>query len=319
MNAGVSPETQSRPSVSVICTVRNEAASIGQLLAGLLTGTRPPDEVVIADAGSTDGTREILGSHAAADGRVRVLDVAGNRSRGRNAAIAAARGPVIACIDGGCVPEPEWLQRLVAPFASGAQWVGGFYRPRGKTRAVCIGLTMVFVLEEALTPGFIPSARSMAFTKQVWERVGGFPEQLEVSEDTAFDEALAAAGVPMVFAPDAVVGWTPPRTLHTQSRVLFAWSRSDGRAGIRTWGYKRSIQLLALSALAVVALAVWDLRLAPLGLVPLAALMVRQTRHKYRWARGFTKYYWIPVAWAVGLVARSVGFLVGWGERRRSA
>jgi glycosyltransferase involved in cell wall biosynthesis len=307
------------PHVSVICTVRNEAGSIGPLVDGLLDGTRQPDEVVIADAGSTDGTREIVAKRAAADGRVQLLDVAGNRSRGRNAAIAAAHGPVIACIDGGCVPEPEWLERLAAPFASGAQWVGGFYRPRGTVRSVCIGLTMVFVLEEARAPGFIPSARSMAFTKQVWGGVGGFPEHLEVSEDTAFDEALAAAGVPMVFAPDAVVGWSPPRTLHAEFRVLFAWSHSDGRAGIRTWGYQRSIQTLALSALAVVGLAVWDLRLAPLGLVPLAGLMVRQTRYKYRWARGLTKYYWIPVAWAVGLVARSLGFVAGWWERRRSA
>lgn len=304
--------------VSVICTVRNEAGSIGQLVEALLSGTRPPDELVIADAGSTDGTGAILAQLAVADSRVRMLDVAGNRSRGRNAAIAAARGPVIACIDGGCVPEPEWLERLVTPFASGAQWVGGFYRPRGTVRSVCIGLTMVFVLEEARDPGFIPSARSMAFTREVWEKAGGFPEHLEVSEDTAFDEALSAVGVPMVFAPDAVVSWIPPRTLHAQSRVLFAWSRSDGRAGIRAWGYKRSIQLLGVSALLVAGLAVWDLRLAPIGLIPLAGLMVRQTRYKYRWARGLTKYYWIPAAWAVGLVARSLGFLVGWWERRRA-
>ena len=317
MSAGASPETQSRPSVSVICTVRNEAGSIDELVSGVLSGTRPPEEFVIADAGSTDGTRQRL-AELAVDSRLRVLDVPGNRSRGRNAAISAARGPVIACIDGGCIPEPDWLERLVAPFATGARWVGGFYRPRGSTKAVCIGLTMIFVLEEARSSGFIPSARSMAFTKDVWQQAGGFPEHLEVSEDTAFDEALVAAGVPMNFAPDAVVGWLPPRTLHRQSRVLWAWSRSDGVAGIRTWGYKRSVQILGLSGLAVLGLGVWDVRLAPLGLIPLATLMLRQTRYKYRWASGPTKYLWIPLAWAVGLVARSGGFLAGWWERRRT-
>jgi glycosyltransferase involved in cell wall biosynthesis len=96
------------PGVSVICTVRDEAGSIADLVIAVLAGTLPPDEFVISDAGSTDGTRQELGRLAAADGRLRIIDVTDNRSRGRNAAIAAARGPVIACIDGGCVPEPKW-------------------------------------------------------------------------------------------------------------------------------------------------------------------------------------------------------------------
>ena len=138
-----------------------------------------------------------------------------------------------------------------------------------------------------------------------------------MSEDTAFGEAMSAAGFELVFRPGAVVDWTPPRSFREQARVLWGWSRSDAVAGIRTFGYWWSLRFVKVSALAVVVLSVVDVRFAPLGLLPLAYLMWRQTRSKYRWASGFAKYLWIPTAWLVGLVARSGGYISGTLERRR--
>ncbi len=177
---------------------------------------------------------------------------------------------------------------------------------------------MVFVLEETDTEGFLPSARSMAFRREAWESVGGFPEHLELSEDSAFDEALLASGYSMTFRPDAVVLWTPPATFIQQARVLWAWGRSDGRAAVHTFTYlwlaKRAVVMAALTVL----LALVDVRLVALAVLPLALLMWRQTRFKYRAARGPSKYLWIPLAWAVGLVARQAGFVAGWIERKRA-
>ncbi|HSM01430.1 MAG TPA: glycosyltransferase [Acidimicrobiia bacterium] len=304
--------------VSVILTVRDEAASIESLIRSLFGAERQPDEVVVSDAGSSDGTRSRLDALAAEFDRLVVLDVRGNRSRGRNAAISAATHDVIACTDGGCVPEPDWLQELVEPFAHGAEWVAGFYRPVGETtKQVCIGLTMVYVLEEAMRPGFLPSARSMAFTRAAWETVGGFPEDLVVSEDTAFDEALDAAGYEMVFRPEAVVGWHPPATLAAGARVLWAWSRSDGLAGIRSHAYVALGRIVSLSALLTATGLIVAPPLAPLGLIPLLLLLWRNTRYKYRWARGASRFFWIPAAWYVGLIARLGGFASGWVARRR--
>jgi glycosyltransferase involved in cell wall biosynthesis len=300
-------------------TVRDEVDSIDALIEALLGGDRPPDEIVVADAGSTDGTRRALTALASRHDRVRVLDVPGNRSRGRNAAIEAARHEVIASIDGGCEPEAAWLESLVEPFTAGAQWVGGFYRPVGKTvRQTCIGLTMVFVLEEALAGGFFPSARSMAFTRAAWRHAGGFPEWLEVSEDTAFDEAMVDAGIEMVFRPQAVVIWTPPPTLRAQARAVWTWAHSDGVAGIRSFGYRWTARWVVAGAVLGLVGALVDPRLAVVGLIPLVLLGRRETRHKYRWATGWARFVWIPVAWFVGLVARLFGFGVG-RLRRRSA
>ena len=46
--------------VSLIATVRNEATAVEALLASIATQSRPPDEVVVCDGGSSDGTLAIL-------------------------------------------------------------------------------------------------------------------------------------------------------------------------------------------------------------------------------------------------------------------
>ena len=97
--------------VSVITTVLNEAGSIGVLLGSLLRQTRLPGEVVLVDGGSTDGTLEVVECYARkASLPIRSLRVPGcNISEGRNAAIAAAHGEIIAVTDAGVRLAEDWL------------------------------------------------------------------------------------------------------------------------------------------------------------------------------------------------------------------
>ncbi len=93
--------------VSLIATVKNEAHALARLLDSIGAQTRLPDEVVIADGGSTDDTaRRIEPWGAAQPFPVRVVIVPGaNIAQGRNAAIRAARGALIAATDAGV-----WLE-----------------------------------------------------------------------------------------------------------------------------------------------------------------------------------------------------------------
>ena len=52
--AGAAPVTN--PPVSLVMTVLNEAASLDALLASIAAQTTRPDEVIVVDGGSTDGT-----------------------------------------------------------------------------------------------------------------------------------------------------------------------------------------------------------------------------------------------------------------------
>ncbi|MBW3561547.1 MAG: glycosyltransferase [Actinobacteria bacterium] len=301
----------------MICTVLNERDTIGPLVRSLLGQTRRPDEITIADAGSTDGTREILHALTAASSLVRAMDAPGGRSTGRNAAIRAATHDVIACIDAGCVAEPTWLEHLLAPFSDGARWVGGFYRPAGRsTKATCLGLVVVYVREEVDEDGFLPSARSMAFVRLAWEAVGGFPEDLDYAEDTLFDERLLAAGYRPVFAGEAVVRWSPPSSYRQLARTLYRWGHGDGVAGLRGGTYRRLLAVYGATVAAVVLGLAVDRRLVPVAVAPLGVSVARRTRHKYRHADGWSRFVHIPVAHVTANVAALTGFLRGRRSRR---
>jgi glycosyltransferase involved in cell wall biosynthesis len=231
----------SREPVSVIVTVRNEEGTIDALLDSLLAGTRVPEEIVVADGGSTDDTVARLRARAASDPRVRAVEAPGNRSTGRNAAIRAARHAVVACTDAGATVEPEWLMRIVAPMEAdpGIAAVAGFYRPDGRTwfeRAA--GVVSAPSRREVNPRRFLPSTRSVAFRRQAWEGAGGFDEALSHNEDTPFALALKASGARVAFAPDAIVRWRPRGDLRSFWRQHRRFGFGDGESRVQGWFYR---------------------------------------------------------------------------------
>src|SRR5690348_13383884 len=115
--------------ISVIITVFNEAASIDNLLASIAKQTRQPDEIVIVDGGSTDGTPERI---LAWQDRlpIRFFSQPGcNISQGRNRAISAACGDIIASTDAGVRLSPNWLRDLTNPLLADPSLhaVSGFF------------------------------------------------------------------------------------------------------------------------------------------------------------------------------------------------
>ncbi len=88
-------------SVSVVATVRNERATIAAFVDSLIRQTRSPEEIVIVDGKSTDGTTEIL-EHYAAEHGIIVISTRCNIAEGRNIGVRSARGDVIAVTDAGC-------------------------------------------------------------------------------------------------------------------------------------------------------------------------------------------------------------------------
>lgn len=298
--------------VSLITTVFNEIASIDDFLDSVRSQTRQPDEVVIVDAGSTDGTVERLEAAARGDSRLRVIVSPGNRSQGRNVAIAQAAHDVIACTDGGCTLDPRWLEEITSPFADGAEWVAGFYRvDAARTIDRCIGLTIVYVIEEVDRDLFLPSARSMAMKKSAWQRVGGFPESVTFGEDTLFDEMMLNAGFHPTFASEATVGWHPPTGFLGLARTSFSWGRGDGAAGLRGSYYKRTLLAYAGVASLAALLAGTRPRLLPLALLPVVPPVWKSIRYKLRHEPSPARFVYLPAARITATTANLAGFITG--------
>src|ERR687887_1507266 len=89
--------------VSLVATVKDARPFIDEFLASVRAQTRQPDEVVIVDGGSIDGTFEVLERESAVTA---ILEPAANIARGRNVAVRAAAHEVIAVTDADCVLEP---------------------------------------------------------------------------------------------------------------------------------------------------------------------------------------------------------------------
>lgn len=216
--------------VSLITTVLDASERVAAFLESVSWQTRPPDEVVVVDGGSTDGTLDRLRSD---DVVTLIEDPGANIAHGRNVAITAATHDVIAVTDADCVLERDWLERLLVPLETGADVAMGFYRPLAESflqRAIgCVNLPEPQELDEAT---FVPSGRSVAFTREAIERAGGYPEWLDTGADLYVHHRFRELGLDMRLARHAVVNWPLRRTLAETWRQYFGYARGDAIGGI---------------------------------------------------------------------------------------
>jgi len=267
-------------SISVVVPVRNEVQSIGPLLDSVRVQTRPPDEVVICDGGSTDGTVEVVEGYTRRM-PVRVLLVGpALPGRARNLGIQAARHDLIALTDAGIRLDPHWLESLIAPFEtpSPPDVVYGRFEPIMESfRQRCIALA--FVPPWDPRSGLrTPSLASMAMDRRVWADLGGFREDLRSAEDLLFIRAISKAGFSVGYAPDAVAFWDPPRNFVGAFRRFATYSASNIRAGLAREWQLPLLRVYLLTAL-LTATIVWT----PLGgLAPVAAIWGRAAKRAVR-------------------------------------
>ena len=227
----------------------NEKTAIQRLLQSLADQTRRPDEVVIVDGGSADGTLALLKEWEAAGSLpLRVLQEPGaNISAGRNLAIDAATGDVIAVTDAGVRLEADWLETLLRPFAEQTEKFvavvsGWFVADPHSAFEAAMGATVLPHLREIRPQTFLPSSRSIAFRRAAWEAAGGYPEWLDYCEDLVFDLRLQELYGPFPFAPQARVYFRPRSSLRAFFHQYYRYARGDGKADL--WRKRHLIRYL---------------------------------------------------------------------------
>ncbi|MGQ9681270.1 MAG: glycosyltransferase [Anaerolineae bacterium] len=314
--------------VTVIATVLNEGQAIEDLLASLRSQTRLPDEVIIVDGGSRDDTVARL-RRAEAEGslKLRVLQAPGaNISLGRNIAIRAASSPLIAVTDAGVRLDRRWLEHITEPFARAdvPDVVSGFFVPDARSAfEIALAATTLPALRDVRPERFLPSSRSVAFRKDAWEAVGGYPEWLDYCEDLIFDLRLRDTGHRFMFVPEARVAFRPRPNLPAFCRQYYRYARGDGKADL--WRKRHAVRygtyLLVTPALVALAIALnpWWL----LGLLAGAALMLATPYRRLlglwgplgRSAR-LVALLWVPVIRLAGDAAKMLGYPAGLAWRR---
>lgn len=329
--------------VTVICTVLNEGEAIRRLLESLAAQTRPPDEVVIVDGGSRDQTVAVIEEYADRLPLRVITEPGANISRGRNVAIRAASSDVIASVDAGVWLEPEWLERLIAPLeesgvapkqslegsddfagvATRPAAVSGFFVADPRTTfETAMGATVLPAVDDVNPTTFLPSSRSVAYTKSGWLAAGGYPEWLDYCEDLVFDLRLREAIGVFGWAPEALAHFRPRGSLRAYFKQYYRYARGDGKADL--WRKRHAIRYVTY-LIALPALLSLSLLHSPWWLLVLLAGVLLYSRTPFRRlqphlgaispAGRIEAALLIPVIRGVGDVAKMLGYPVGWAWR----
>jgi dolichol-phosphate mannosyltransferase len=114
--------------VSIVVPVRNEADNVAPLIAEIATALdgRWPYEIIYVNDGSTDATAERITALMEQRGNLRQLRH--EKSSGQSAAVRsgvrAARGGIVATLDGDGQNNPAFLPNLIAAIENGGSRVG---------------------------------------------------------------------------------------------------------------------------------------------------------------------------------------------------
>ena len=108
------------PFISVIVPVRNAERTLGKTFEYLLNVDYPRErlEILIADGGSTDKTRDIIKQWQLKYPFIKMVDVPNCPSPGfaRNKALDVAKGEFLFFTDGDCAPCKDWMRLMLADF-----------------------------------------------------------------------------------------------------------------------------------------------------------------------------------------------------------
>jgi glycosyltransferase involved in cell wall biosynthesis len=241
-----------KPFVSVIVATRNRAALLAKTLDALLGQDWPATrlEVIVADNGSADGTRDVVCRAAArpfvCDIRYLIVATPG-KSHAVNAALACAQGDLMAFTDDDVQPEPAWVRSLAAAFErESIDFVAGRVKPIWETAPpawVSPALYGVLAVPDNgaaaqvidSDAGILPIGANMAVRRTVIERLGGLrvdlgklDGSLRTGEDHEFFLRMLHAGFRGIYEPTAVVHhWVPAERLRPD--YFRRWLYQNGR------------------------------------------------------------------------------------------
>jgi glycosyltransferase involved in cell wall biosynthesis len=205
--------------ISLIATILNEEENIKDFLESLINQTKKPDEIIIVDGGSEDKSFEILKKYSKKYKFLKVFQKKGfNISQGRNYAIRKSRNEIIIGGDAGTFYKKDWIEKLSEGFNGEVSF--GKTIPIGKN-----DFQKVLIKEIKQRFG---SSRNIIFKKNIWKKVGKYPEDLDIGEDSLFNEKIKKNGFSIKDIPDAIAYWEVRKKLDEFRKQFFNYGYWDG-------------------------------------------------------------------------------------------
>ena len=234
---------QSNQPYSLLTTVYNESKSIEDFLNSILRQSAAPNELVICDGGSGDNTIELIKAwqqksqvkfpiRIIAEGKCSI-------AKGRNLSAKKASNDILLFADAGTSLDKSWAEKMLKGFLQDVDLVCGWYKPVIETNLQKAFAWFVLPKLNSIDPAtFLPSGRSLAVRKHVFQAVGGFPEHLSFAgEDSLFAAYAKTASRAVAFVPDAYCYWRLPGGFMKMIKTVFRYAKGDGETGELFWNY----------------------------------------------------------------------------------
>ncbi|GMA20589.1 glycosyltransferase family 2 protein [Arsenicicoccus piscis] len=236
--------------VSVVVPAYNRERTLGATLSSILTQTYPHVEAVVVDDGSSDRTVAIARSYDPE--RVRVVEqVNAGPAAARNAAVAAARGELIATCDSDDILLPNHVTQAVetldsAPFPRFAVACNAFISGPA-------GLDTGRTLRHGKDPGLADQRLAMLQAnwasylmlapRRLFEETGGYDPAMRSSEDWDLWVRALFGGWSIVRqpTPTALYAWTPD-SLSTDRATMTATEDLVVRRALERFGPQMALR-----------------------------------------------------------------------------
>jgi len=233
------------PFITVVMPVLNEEKYILFTLNELLAQDYPPEsfEIIVADGGSTDSTREIVSRISHSHPQVILMDNPGRfPSSGRNIGFKHGRGDIFIVIDGHCFINNRSLFKAVIECfkKSGADCLCRpqpldppgltlFQQAVSFARSSILGHNSNSCIYSDFEGYVSPVSHGAIYKRKVFDLVGYVDESFDACEDVEFNYRVEKAGLKSYMSPALKVRYYPRENL----RGLFKQMMRYGKGRFR--------------------------------------------------------------------------------------
>jgi poly-beta-1,6-N-acetyl-D-glucosamine synthase len=268
-----------RHGLTLIVPAYNEAGSIADTVRSLKEQTAPPEEIIIVDDYSSDGTGEVARDAGATV--IQPTSNTGSKAGAQTFALPHAQTGLVAAIDADTTLAPDAVEKLLTAMEDeGVVAASGFVLPRsvrsvwerGRYIEYLFAFSFVKQVQDYYGRPLISSGCFSAYRTEALREVGGWPGRT-MAEDMDLTWGFYEAGWKVRFVPEAVCYPIEPHNLNFMHRQLKRWAHGFVQNVRLHWRDVMHVRYLR----SVVAVAFWDAALAPLVyflLLPLLAIIV---------------------------------------------
>lgn len=218
-----SVDIEKQQGVTVGIPVLNEEDHIERVVSGFLDTNYPNlVEILIADGGSTDRTREVVKALTSKDERVKLVDNPDKyQSFALNRMISQAEGEIFLRADAHCLYQDDYLEKNIEVFLkTGAKNVGGAQRYVAKN-AVQAGTALAVKsflgnggakYMDDTYEGFADTVFLGCFWTKDLRKIGGFNTKNITNQDSELNLRLTEAYGESIYVSPEIKSWYYPRS-----------------------------------------------------------------------------------------------------------